>query len=68
MCMCIDQRKIKFVNELQNEFLSSKNPHVRERISMYLLFIFEGNNFYADANSVREFYNKIIKKGIEDSS
>ncbi len=60
-------KQVKFVSILEQEFLSSKNNYVREKISLYFLLI-STSYFYNTHEALAEFERKIVKEGLQDAN
>lgn len=60
-------KTVKFVAALEQEFLSSKNQYVREKISLYFLLI-STSFYYSSKEALGDFEKKIVKEGLHDAS
>lgn len=47
-------KQVKYVKALEDEFLKSKNNYVREKISLYFLFIATSHH-YSTKDDIRNF-------------
>jgi hypothetical protein len=60
-------KQIKFVPFLEQEFLTSKNSYVREKISLYFLLI-STSFYYPTKDSLADFERKVVKEGLQDAN
>lgn len=60
-------KQVKFVPALEQEFLTSKNSYVREKISLYFLLI-STSYYYATRDALADFERRVVKEGLQDAN